>query len=70
MVFFSSPEHRDASGLCETDAPGASLTPDQVHALSEPLYATKFDLDYARPSTAELAAHVTAIGLTEPYWQR
>lgn len=70
MVLFSSPEHRDASGLCETDAPGASLTPDQVHALSERLYATKFDLDYVRPSATEFAAHATAIGLTEPYWQR
>jgi len=70
MVFFSSPEHRDASGLCETDAPGASLTPDEVHALGEPLYTTKLDLDYTRPSPAEQAAHAIAIGLTDPYWQR
>lgn len=70
MVFFSSAEHRDASGLCETDEPGASLTPDQVHALSEPMYATKFDLEYHRPTPAEMAAHFTAIGLTDPYWQR
>ncbi len=70
MVFFASPEHRDASGLCETDAQGASLTPDQVHALGEPLYTTKLDLDYTRPTPAEQAAHAIAIGLTEPYWQR
>lgn len=69
MVFFSSPEHRDASGLCETDASGASLTPDEVHAMGEPLYTTKLDLDYTRPSPAEQAAHATAIGLTDPYWQ-
>jgi hypothetical protein len=70
MVFFSSPEHRDASGLCQSDADGASLTPDQVLALSEPIYATKFDLDYARPTPDHLAAHIAAIGLTDPYWSR
>jgi hypothetical protein len=70
MVFFSSAEHRDASGLYQTDAPGASLTPDQVHALSGPIYAGKFDLDYARPTSTEFAAHITSIGLTDPYWQR
>ena len=70
MVFFSSPEHRDASGRSETDAQGASLTPDQVLALSEPIYATKFDLDYVRPTPVELGDHVAAIGLTDPYWQR
>ncbi|MEO8252353.1 MAG: organomercurial lyase [Chloroflexota bacterium] len=70
MVFFSSAEHRDASSLCETDGHGASLTPAQVLALSEPIYATKFDLDYTRPTAAELAAHFTEIGLTDPYWQR
>jgi hypothetical protein len=70
MVFFSSPEHRDASGLCQTDASGASLTPDQVLALSEPIYATKFELNYARPTSDQLAAHIAAIGLTDPYWSR
>jgi hypothetical protein len=70
MVFFSSAEHRDASGLCATDADGASLTPDQAHALSEPVYTTKFDLDYERPTPDQMAAHFTAIGLTDPYWQR
>jgi hypothetical protein len=70
MVFFASAEHRDASGLCQTDDPGASLIPDQVHALSEPIYITKFDLDYARPSPAEMAAHFVSIGLTDPFWSR
>jgi hypothetical protein len=70
MVFFSSTEHRDASGLCKTDAPGASLTPAQAHALSEPIYRMKFDLDYERPTPDQMAAHFTAIGLTDPYWQR
>ena len=68
MVFFSSPDHRDASGLCQTDTNGASLTPDQVLALSEPIYATKFELDYTRPTPDQLAAHIAAIGLTDAYW--
>lgn len=69
MVFFASPEHRDASDLCAPPEQAASLTPDQVHALSGPIYAGKFDLDYARPGRDELLAHFAAIGLTGDYWQ-
>lgn len=68
MVFFASPEHRDASELCAPADQAASLTPDQVHALSEPIYAKKFALDYARPTKEQLLAHFGAIGLTGPYW--
>lgn len=69
MVFFASPEHRDASDLCGPAEEAVSLTPDQVHALSGPIYARKFALDYERPSREELVAHFEAIGLTGPYWQ-
>ena len=68
MVFFASPEHRDASDLCAGPEEAASLSPDQVHALSEPIYAAKFTLDYARPTKDDLLAHFAAIGLTGPYW--
>jgi hypothetical protein len=68
MVFFASPEHRDASALCAPANQSASLTPDQVHALSGPIYARKFALDYARPSKQELLDHFAAIGLTGDYW--
>lgn len=68
MVFFASPEHRDASELCAPADQAASLTPDQVHALSEPIYARKLALDYARPSKEALVAHFAAIGLTGSYW--
>ncbi len=68
MVFFSSPAHRDASAMCVPPNRSASLTPDQVHALSEPIYAGKFDLDYARPGKQELLDHFAAIGLTGEYW--
>jgi hypothetical protein len=69
MVFFCSAEHRDASGLCGPPEEAVSLTPDQVHALSGPIYAGKFDLAYARPGREELLAHFARIGLTGPYWQ-
>jgi hypothetical protein len=68
MVFFASPEHRDASDLCVPANESASLTPDEVHALSGPIYRTKFELDYARPGREELLAHFAALGLTGDYW--
>ena len=69
MVFFCAPKHRDASALCGPPEETVSLTPDEVHALSGPIYARKFDLDYARPGREELLAHFDAIGLSGPYWQ-
>ena len=70
MVFFASAEHRDASDLCASANPGASLTPDQTHALSLPIYPRKFELDYARPGRQELLDHWAAMGLTGDYWTR
>jgi hypothetical protein len=69
MVFFASPEHRDASDLGAPADQAASLTPDQIHALSGPIYAGKFALDYARPSKEALLAHFAAIGLSGDYWK-
>ena len=69
MVFFASPEHRDASDLCAPADAAASLTPDQVHVLSLPIYPRKFALDYARPSRQELLDHFAAMGLTGDYWR-
>ncbi len=69
MVFFCSAEHRNASALCGPPEEAVSLTPDEVHALSGPIYGGKFDLDYARPGREELLAHFAAIGLSGPYWQ-
>jgi hypothetical protein len=68
MVFFCSAEHRDASGLLEPE-PGASLTPDEAHALGVPLYADRLKIDYQRPGRDQLNAHFAALGLTGPYWQ-
>lgn len=69
MVFFASAEHRDASDLCIAADQSASLTPDQVHALSGPIYGGKLELDYARPGREELLAHFAALGLTGDYWK-
>ena len=68
MVFFASDEHRDASDLCAPTNQAASLTPDKVHALSGPIYRTKLELDYARPTREELLAHFAALDLTGEYW--
>jgi hypothetical protein len=69
MVFFAAAEHRDASPLCAPADTAASLTPDQVHSLSGPIYGRKLALDYARPSREELLDHFAAMGLTGEYWQ-
>lgn len=68
MVFFCSAEHRDASDLCAPADQAASLTPDQTHALSVPLYASRLSIDYLRPGREELLGHFAALGLTGPYW--
>ena len=69
MFFFASPDHRDASDLCAPPTSAASLTPQQVDALSGPIYARKFALDYARPSKDVLLEHFAALGLTGDYWK-
>ena len=69
MVFFASTEHRDESDLCAPPDQAASLTPDEVHALSGPIYGRKFELDYARPTRDELLDHFAKLGLTGDYWR-
>lgn len=68
MVFFASPEHRDASDLCASAESAVSLTPDQVHAVGEPIYRGKFDSGYARPGKQELLDHWRSLGLSGGYW--
>ena len=68
MVFFASAEHRDASALCASADGGASLTPDQIHTLSGPLYGPRLEIDYTRPSREALLAHFTSMGLAGDFW--
>ncbi len=69
MVFFCSAEHRDASDLTASPDQAASLTPDQVHLLSIPLYEGRLELDYERPGREALNSLFARLGLTGPYWQ-
>jgi hypothetical protein len=69
MVFFAGPDHRDASPLCAPSELAASLTPDQAHALSVPLYGDRLKIDFTRPTRDELNAHFASLRLTGPYWQ-
>jgi hypothetical protein len=69
MVFFASPDHRDASNIAAPAEQAASLTPDQTYGLGIPLYADKLLIDYKRPGREELNAHFASLGLTGPYWQ-
>ncbi len=69
MVFFASAKHRDASTLCPSSGSGASLSPDQVHMLSGPLYARRMALGYERPSKQDLLEHFAAMGLAGDFWK-
>jgi len=69
MVFFASTGHRDASDLHALPEQAATLTPDEVHALSGPIYHTKLELDYARPTRDELLEHFATLGLSGDYWR-
>jgi len=69
MVFFASPQHRDASDISAAADQGASLTLDQVHTLSTLSYSNKFAIDYERPPKEAYLAHFAAIGLTGDYWK-
>jgi len=69
MVFFASPEHRDASDLNASPDSTASLAPELVHELGKPIYSTKLSIDYERPTFDALKAHFATLGLTSSYWQ-
>ncbi|HET7678219.1 MAG TPA: alkylmercury lyase family protein [Candidatus Limnocylindrales bacterium] len=68
MVFFASEAHRDASALCSADGGGASLTPEQTHVLSGPVYGPRMELGYTRPPRQELLDHFASMGLTGDFW--
>ena len=68
MVFFRSRSHLDDWRESNPGPEGASLTIEQTHALSVPIYRDKLKADYARPSKDELVAHFRALGLTGAFW--
>lgn len=69
MVFFESEAHLEAWNESDSMHGGASLTLRQVVQLSEPIYSRRLELDYARPSRAELQAHFDRMGLTGDFWR-
>jgi len=69
MVFFSSKDHL-ADWIKSTAATGGeALTIDQTLRLSVPIYKTKMNLDYARPSREQTIAHFQSLGLTSDFWK-
>ncbi len=69
MVFFRSADHLAGWRTANPGPEGAALTIEQTHALSQPIYRDKFELDYARPSKDQLVAHFRELGLGGPFWE-
>ncbi len=69
MVFFSSSRHLRDWRSEHPEESGEEVSLRQILKLSEPIYRTKLELSYARPSTEELRALFLSLGLTGPFWQ-
>jgi hypothetical protein len=69
MVFFSSKNHLDEWIKSGAAIGGEALTIDQTLRLSVPIYKTKMNLDYARPSREQTTAHFRSLGLTSEFWK-
>ena len=68
MVFFSSKDHLAEWIKSGAAIGGEALTIDQTLHLSVPIYKTKMNLDYARPSKEQTIAHFQSLGLTSDFW--
>ncbi len=69
MVFFSSKDHLAEWIRSGAAIGGEALTIDQTLPLSVPIYKTKMNLDYARPSREQTIAHFQSLGLTSDFWK-
>ena len=69
MVFLCSKNHLDEWTKSGTTSGGEALTIDQTLRLSIPIYKTKMNLDYARPSREQTIAHFQSLGLTSDFWK-
>lgn len=69
MVFFSSKDHLVEWNTSGAAIGGEALTIDQTLRLSVPIYETKMNLDYARPSREQTIAHFQSLGLTSDFWK-
>lgn len=68
MVFFATSEHLAQWRAEHPDASGAEVSLETMLRLSEPLYATKLSLDYARPSRDRMMATFRELGLVGEFW--
>lgn len=69
MVFFSSKDHLAEWNRSGAGIGGEALTIDQTLRLSVPIYETKMNLDYARPSREQTIAHFQSLGFTSDFWK-
>ena len=69
MVFFSSKEHLEEWKRQNPNLEGQALDVELTLRLSVPIYRTKFDLDYARPSKEQTMTHFKSLGLTGDFWK-
>lgn len=69
MLFFASAEHLRSWRQAHPEARGAELSIDQMIRLSEPIYAGKLELEYARPSRDRMVELFQELHLTGDFWK-
>lgn len=69
MVFLSSKAHLADWIKLGAASGGEALTIDQTLRLSVPIYKTKMNIDYERPSREQTIAHFQSLGLTSDFWR-
>lgn len=69
MVFFSEKDHLAEWIRSGAAIGGEALTIEQILRLSVPIYETKMNLDYARPSREQTIAHFQSLGFTSDFWK-
>lgn len=69
MVFFGSHDHLERWRSQGSMAEGQELSIETTLKLSEPLYASKMDRDYARPSREALERTFAELGLRGAFWK-
>ena len=69
MVFFSSKDHVADWINSGAASGGEAITIDQTLRLSVPIYKTKTNIDYQRPSREQTIAHFQSLGLTSEFWK-
>jgi len=69
MTFFSSREHLQEWLKTGQDEGGEVITLEKTLKLSVPIYKEKMNIDYARPTKADLSAYFETIGLHGNFWK-